>query len=151
MMGRLATRGFTLIELMIVVVVIAILASIAFAAYQQFVIRAERAEAATAIQEIILRQERHRANNDSYAESLTDPTVPASAGDDPGLGLANNLSDRNRWSFALASVTGAGYRIVATKVAGLPDTRCNGMEIIVNAGGADIGGTDPRPADCWRR
>ncbi len=42
---RNLTKGFTLMELMIVIVVLAVLASIAIPSYRQYAIRANRTEA----------------------------------------------------------------------------------------------------------
>jgi type IV pilus assembly protein PilE len=130
--------GFTLIELMIVVVVIAILAAIAIPAYQQFVMRAERAEAAAAIQEIILRQERFRANNVGYATTL-------------GAINLGGKSDRERWDLSIDSTDwGTGYTITADKdPSRLNDNLCDPIEVVVTAGGAAVGVTTP--AQCWRR
>lgn len=64
---RPATRGFTLIELMIVVAVIAILAAIAYPAYTQHLIKARRAAAAGCLLEAAQFMERHYTVNLSYA------------------------------------------------------------------------------------
>ena len=60
-------RGFTLIELMIVVLVIAVLASIALSGYQKQVRKSRRAEARQALSDIGLREEKYRSNNLLYA------------------------------------------------------------------------------------
>ncbi len=137
-------KGFTLIELMIVVVVIAILASIALPAYNQFVIRAERGEAINAILEVLNQQERYRANNPSYAGN-TLMTV-ARTDDPPGLGLTGT-SDEERWSLALSNESATGYTVTATKDSGRPDPTCNGLVIEVELGQVD---TVSEP-ECWRR
>jgi len=59
-------KGFTLIELMIVIVVIGILASIALPSYEDYVERARRADGKAALLEVQLAQEKYRANNASY-------------------------------------------------------------------------------------
>ncbi|MEZ5592300.1 MAG: prepilin-type N-terminal cleavage/methylation domain-containing protein [Gammaproteobacteria bacterium] len=46
-------KGFTLVELMIVMAIVAVLASIATASYQQQVLKARRAEAKTAPQQTV--------------------------------------------------------------------------------------------------
>ena len=62
-----ASKGFTLIELMIVVLLIAVLAGIALAGYQKQIRKSRRAEAKQALSDISLRQEKYRSNNATYA------------------------------------------------------------------------------------
>lgn len=66
-------RGFTLIEVMIVVAVIAILAAVAFPSYQKHVAKAKRNAAQAVMQTIVSRQEQHMLNARSY--------FPAGGGD----------------------------------------------------------------------
>ncbi len=59
-------RGFTLIELMVVVAIVAILASIAYPSYQESVRRAKRAEAKAVLLEIMQQQERYYSQRNTY-------------------------------------------------------------------------------------
>lgn len=61
-----SSRGFTLLELMIVVVVVAILASIAYPSYVESVRKGRRAEARTALLELMQQQERYMTQNNTY-------------------------------------------------------------------------------------
>ena len=64
--GPLNQRGFTLIELMIVVVVVSILAAIAYPSYTRYVENTRQAEAQGAMMELAGALERYRAKNFSY-------------------------------------------------------------------------------------
>jgi type IV pilus assembly protein PilE len=59
-------RGFTLIELMIVVVVVAILSSIAIPSYREYVRRSDRADAKTALLQNAQFLERNRTMSNRY-------------------------------------------------------------------------------------
>ncbi len=59
-------RGFTLLELMIVVLVIAVLAGLAFSAYNKQVRKSRRAEAKQALSDVALRQEKWRSDHVKY-------------------------------------------------------------------------------------
>lgn len=64
-------KGFTLIELMIVVVIIGILSSIALPSYQQYTMRGNRGDGISAIQMVLDAQERYYADHISYTSDLT--------------------------------------------------------------------------------
>jgi type IV pilus assembly protein PilE len=63
-------RGFTLIELMVVLAVVAILAAIAVPAYSSQVRRSHRADAIDGVSDLQLRQERWRADHPEYAPDM---------------------------------------------------------------------------------
>jgi type IV pilus assembly protein PilE len=73
-------RGFTLLELMIVVLVIAVLAGIAISSYQNQIRKSRRAEAKQIITDIGLRQEKWRSNHVSYFGTDSDATEIANFG-----------------------------------------------------------------------
>ena len=60
------TKGFTLIEILVVVAIIAILAAIAFPSYQEQVVKTRRADAQGALMSLSNAMERYYVQNNSY-------------------------------------------------------------------------------------
>ncbi|WP_323847382.1 type IV pilin protein [Microbulbifer magnicolonia] len=69
-------RGFTLIELMIVVAIVAILAGIAWPSYQEHVRSAKRADAQGALMGLAQAMERHFTQNGTYIGADDGSGVP---------------------------------------------------------------------------
>jgi len=72
-------RGFSLIELMIVVAIVAILGSIAFPAYTSSILKGKRAEGRAALAELMQQQERFLTQSNTYVAftNTGGTTVPA--------------------------------------------------------------------------
>ena len=71
------SRGFTLIEVIIVISIISILVGLALPNYREYVLRSNRAVAKGALLEVASRQEQYFVNNRSYTHLLADLTYPA--------------------------------------------------------------------------
>lgn len=65
-------KGFTLIELMIVVVIIGVLAAIAIPKFSSVSDQAKEAEAAPILKQLFTLQERHKQENDGYATAIAE-------------------------------------------------------------------------------
>lgn len=115
-------KGFTLIELMIVVVIFAIFATIAIPSYQHYIARAYQSEAQAEIQKISERLELYRGKHLSYTGYIPEHqntgvkgiiNLPyGSSATDYNYQLI--IMDINDSSKSLEeSVTGQGWRIIA--------------------------------------
>lgn len=63
-------RGFTLIELLVTIAIIGILAAFAIPSYTQYVLRAGRLDALSALSKVSVAQERYRLDHNGYATGL---------------------------------------------------------------------------------
>ncbi len=108
------SRGFTLIELMIVVGIIGILAGIAYPSYQDYARRARRVEAQGTMLNIQLLEEKHRVNHATYEGTLANLGSFAS----------------NYYTFAISGTTATTYTITATaKGSQTSDSDCTPMTL----------------------
>lgn len=131
-------RGFTLVELMIVVVVAAVLLTIALLTYQNYIRKAKRADAMDALMTVQQLQERYRANNTEYAGIFTGT----------GLGISSQ-SLEGYYDLSLANATSTGYQVDAEAIPGTSQEKDAGCTIMVIA----VDEVNPRgkksPEQCW--
>lgn len=131
------SKGFTLIEVMIVVVIVGILASIAYPSYQEYVNRSNRAEGQAFLSDIAARQERYFSQNNAYVTTDTDRSK---------LGLTGNQSANQRYTVSLSVVANdGGYTLTATP--NFTETRCGNL--VLNAKGVRSVSTGDKDY-CWR-
>ena len=77
-------RGFTLVELMIVVVIVGVLAVVAMSAYRRHINAARKAEVYSMFGEIRAKEEAYRTEFSSYLQTGTEAALwPAAIGTDP--------------------------------------------------------------------
>ena len=117
---RPAHRGFTLLELLIVVAIVAILAAIAYPSYKAFIVRTSRESAQSQLIELANLQEKIFLNSSSYAGSVTKGYTGKSDGTPAGgLGVASGLTADGKYTLSVApTAPGQTFTLTATPVSG---------------------------------
>ncbi|CAG2127551.1 type IV pilin protein [Cupriavidus plantarum] len=140
-------RGFTLIELMITVMIIGVLATIAIPSYQQYVQRARRTEAKSAMMRIMGAQERFFTVNNTYTQDPTALNFPVCTGANT-TGSADSC-EASTYTIAITPLAGAdmtgGFLLTASPKQ--PDDLCGNLTLTsTNVKGKNGSGS---MQDCW--
>jgi type IV pilus assembly protein PilE len=146
-------RGFTLIELMIVVVVIAILASIAYPSYLESVRKSRRADAQGALVAMAAYMERIFAQDGSYNAAVSDGSCSAlTTFETPAAYSAQVPTEGGTATYTLGiGCTTNAYVLRATPTGAQTGDKCGKLtlsdtglrDIVDETSGVTV-------ADCWR-
>lgn len=130
-------RGFTLVELMIVLIVLGVLVGVAIPSYRDYVIRSNRSEARAALLELAQTLERCFTRFNRYDHgSCTLPPMPMMT---PSRAYQVRISNRTQTAFTIEAVP-QGQQAAR-------DTRC-GTFRIDQAGQRTVSGSGT-PRECW--
>ena len=130
-------RGFTLVELMVVVMIVAILGMIGLPSYRDYIQRSQRTEAKDALVRLAANQERHYLQNNTYTADLDD------------LGFDSGLTDTGLYEIAVEAADQVSFRATAEPAAGsgmIADDEC--QEFSIDETGARAATPDPNNR-CW--
>ena len=128
-------RGFTLIELMIVIAIVALIIAFGYPSYRNQVMKSNRADAKIFMLEIADRQERFYSDRGTYTTDVTD------------LGFTNTTSPDGHYTVAVtddpANDITVTYQITATPQGPQTKDTCSSFTI------DSLGNKSASPAKCW--
>jgi type IV pilus assembly protein PilE len=133
-MGFKRSKGFSLIELMVVVAIVGVLASVAFPSFMNSIRKSRRSDALIALGAAQQSQERYRLSHSTYGGTAS------------AIGISGN-SEAGLYTIAISGNTGTDYVLTASAVSSksqASDTDCT--SITITKSGAT---TTNAPTACW--
>lgn len=142
-MKTLTERGFTLIELMIVVAVVGILAAIAYPSYQEHVRKSRRADAKAVLVEAAQYMERVYTEKFDYQEGSPLPEVlnKSPSDSDPNAARFYNIS------FVSGTLSANEFTLQAVPIGAQSDDRCGTLTLTHTGQKGQKSGMDTN--ECW--
>lgn len=125
-------RGFTLVELLIVVVILGIVAGIALPSYRESVVATRRSDGMILLNQILQAQERYFVNNMTYSTDLTDL----------GYTSAGNVESEKGFYKVSASACGGGINQCVNLTAVPQKGQANDGNLTLNSQGVKTGSWD---------
>lgn len=138
-MKHTGKKGFTIIELMIVLAIVAIIVALALPSFRDVIRKSRRSDAFDAITNIQLLQERWRINHSTYG-SITELDF-----------VANQPTTNGHYTLAVSNTSATSYTVTATATGDQVNDACGNFTLTVTALGGlakTAGGDDDR---CWTK